>query len=414
METILLFIISGVCVACLILLFISLLKKPKENAAEMQQQLQAEMRTLRQENEGLQSALRQEIGAQFEVQSRTSLDMMARMNEQTMQNLESVRTTLDRRLEGMRQENEKSMEKIRQTVDKELSETLSAGLDNSFKSVSTQLEQVFTSMGEMRTMASDISGLKNVLANVKNRGTWGEVQLGAILEDIFTPSQYEAQCMMGSGRERVDYAIKLPGNGDSIVYLPIDAKFPMDRYTAVTEAEQLADADAVAVAKNMLVRTVTDLAKDIAKKYIAPPQTTDFAILFVPSEGMYATLAAEDMAFTLQRDHKILLAGPTTLGALLNSIQIGFRTISIEKRADDIMQLLGAIKSTFGNFSRNLDATQKSLVAASNNLEKATGSSRRILQRLRTVEEVDLFEAQNLLGEDMYQLIDEVDGETDI
>lgn len=402
MNTVLIIVGVVLLLICLVLLIILLSRKPADHASFLRE----ELRSVRQESAASGSNLRQEVVTQFDTLNRISTENLSRIAENTAANLESMRSTLDRRLEGMRAENEKSMEQIRKTVDKELSETLAAGLDNSFKSVSTQLEQVFRSMGEMKTMASDITSLRNVLTNVKNRGTWGEVQLGAILEDILAPSQYEAQFAVTQGRERVDFAIKLPGQEGDSVYLPIDAKFPMDRYQTLLDAEKNGDTAAISSAKTILLRTVTEQAKDIQKKYVAPPATTDYAILFVPSEGMYAALAAEDLAFSLQRDYKILLAGPSTLAALLNSIQIGFRTIAIEKRATEIMALLGAIKSSFGVFQKNLEATQKSLSAATKNLDRASGSSRRIIQRLQKVEEIDAGEAPVLL-EDPLLFIEE-------
>ncbi len=396
MNDTLLILICALLGINLIFLLLLLLRKPADTAGVLREELRAS----RIENGKEQSNMRQEIATQLDGLGRRSLETTAKISEITASNLENMRLTLDRRLEGMRAENEKSMQEIRRTVDKELSETVSAGLDNSFKSVSTQLEQVYKSMGEMRTMAADISGLKNVLSNVKNRGTWGEVQLGAIMEDILLPTQYETQFSVGEGRERVDFAVKLPGQGSENVYLPIDSKFPMDRYFAVVEAEKLSDPAMLAAAKTDLIKSVTEQAKSIRKKYISPPYTTDFAVLFVPSEGMYSLLAAEDMAYRLQRDEKVLLAGPSTLAALLNSLQMGFRTLAVEKQSANIMKLLSAIKKSFGMFSKNLESTKKSMRAASNNLENAAASSRGILQRLRTVEEADIYEAKALLAED--------------
>ncbi len=316
-----------------------------------------------------------------------------------MQNLDGMRTTLDRRLDGIRCENQEALERIRRSVDEQLSTTLSSSLDQSFKSVGIQLEQVSKSIGEVHRMAPDIQDLRNILSNVKNRGTWGEVQLGSIIEDMFAPSQYEAQFAITSGRERVDYAIRLPGQGNGEVYLPIDSKFPMDRYAAYLSAEKQGNPALADTAKNALLRAVRDQARDIARKYIAPPYTTDFAVLFLPSEGMYAMLAAEDFAFSLQQEHKILLAGPSTLAALLNSLQMGFRTLAIQQKSADTLRLLGAVKKSMETFEKNLTATQKSMTAALNNLDRTTASMRGLQHKLRDLEEMDIPEAQTLLGD---------------
>ncbi len=364
--------------ACLILLVVFLLRRGKSDA------------------------LRSEMAEQLNASNRLSLETMSRVSESTAQNLENMRLTLERQLQSMRLENERSVEKIRATVDTELSKTLSENLNNSFKTVSAQLGQVINNMGEMRSMASDISGLKNVLANVKNRGTWGEVQLGAIIEDLFSPAQYEKQFAVAEGRERVDYAIRLPGQ-EQPVYLPIDAKFPLDRYGALMTAENSGDPAAVAAAKGAFIKEVAEEARSIRKKYIAPPTTTDFAVLFVPSEGMYATLAAADMTFTLQHNEKVLLAGPSTLAAMLNSLQMGFSTLAIEKRSAEIMELLGAVRAAFGRFGENLAATRKSLTAAANNLNTVEQNSRGIVQRLKRVQEMEEPAARALLGEEYFE-----------
>ena len=324
---------------------------------------------------------------------------MSQISETTMQNLDGMRTTLDRRLDGIRRENQEALERIRRSVDEQLSTTLSSSLDQSFKSVGIQLEQVSKSIGEVHRMAPDIQDLRNILSNVKNRGTWGEVQLGSIIEDMFAPSQYEAQFAITSGRERVDYAIRLPGQGSSAVYLPIDSKFPMDRYAAYLSAEKQGNPALADTAKSALLRAVRDQARDIARKYIAPPYTTDFAVLFLPSEGMYAMLAAEDFAYPLQQEHKILLAGPSTLAALLNSLQMGFRTLAIQQKSADTLRLLGAVKKSMETFEKNLTATQKSMTAALNNLERTTASMRGLQLKLRGLEEMDAPEAQALLGD---------------
>ena len=392
--------ILGVCICiflavCMALLFRLLRKKQADPTLALRE----ELRFVRQEQQSNQSEMRRELQSQLTGLNRLSLETMSHISESTMQNLDGMRTTLDRRLDGIRCENQEALERIRRSVDEQLSTTLSSSLDQSFKSVGIQLEQVSKSIGEVHRMAPDIQDLRNILSNVKNRGTWGEVQLGSIIEDMFAPSQYEAQFAITSGRERVDYAIRLPGQGNGEVYLPIDSKFPMDRYAAYLSAEKQGNPALADTAKNALLRAVRDQARDIARKYIAPPYTTDFAVLFLPSEGMYAMLAAEDFAFSLQQEHNILLAGPSTLAALLNSLQMGFRTLAIQQKSADTLRLLGAVKKSMETFEKNLTATQKSMTAALNNLDRTSASMRGLQQKLRDLEEMDIPEAQTLLGD---------------
>ncbi len=375
----------------LFLLFI-FFKKNSESSALLKE----DFRTIHQEQQTGQAEIRREINEQLNHVGNLSLQTISKISENTMANLESMRSTLDRRLESMRLENQTAMEQIRKSVDEQLASTLSTGLDQSFKSVSAQLEQVSKSIGEMQSVAFDIQGLRNILSNVKNRGVWGEIQLGSIIEDIFAPSQYEAQFAITSGTDRVDYAIKLPGQGKNEVYLPIDSKFPMDRYSTYLSAEKQGIPALTTTAKNALLRAVREQAKSIRKKYISPPYTTDFAILFVPSEGIYAMLASEDFAYVLQQEYKILLAGPSTLAAMLNSLQMGFKTLALQQKSADAMQLLRAIKKSMQNFDQNIQSTQKSLSAALNHLQRTSGNIHGIQQRLQNLEEMDPSEAEQL------------------
>lgn len=383
--------------AILVLLIVLLLRKPADTSA-----LREEMRALRGMNEKAQSLSRQEILSQFKNLNQISLAAISQISSNTGRDLEAMRAAMDRRLAEIQAENEKSLAELRQTVNKNLSETLTDSLAASFQSVSSQLEQVYKSMGEMRSMTADVTDLKRILGNVKNRGTWGEVQLESLLSDILSPSQYAAQLSLSGSAEKVDFAVKLPGDGEKPVYLPIDSKFPMDRYRAVLDAEQYGDDRAKALSRETLLKTVRDEAKKIAAKYILPPDTTDFAVLFVPSEGLYAYLAAADLPFALQRDFRILLAGPSNLSALLNSFQLGFRTLAVERQSGEILKLLGAVKTSFSTFSVRLESTQKSLRAAENNLERALAASRGIERRLQGMEKSDLFTARELLGEDSF------------
>jgi len=386
--------IGAVLLINIILLFCLLLRKPADPSSSLRE----ELRGVRQDTQAGQAEMRRELNTQLTGIHQMSLQTVSKLSENTLQNLESMRITLDRRLEGMRRENQTAMEQLRRSVDEQLSTTLTTGLNNSFKSVSLQLEQVSRNINEVQNMAPDIQKLHNILANVKNRGTWGEVQLGSIISDLFAPAQYESQFAITNNAERVDYAIRLPGQQHE-VYLPIDAKFPMDRYTAYLSAESQGNPVLTDTAKAALLRAVKDQAKDIARKYISPPYTTDFAILFVPSEGLYALLASEEFAYTLQQEYKILLAGPVNLAALLNSLQMGFKTLAIQQRSSDIMHTLQAVNTSLSNFAKNLEATRKSLRAAANNLDKTFASVRGIQQKLRSFETLSDADAQEALGD---------------
>lgn len=398
-STLLIFIIVSCALAALCLVLLIVLLARRSNTSASLQALSQKLAALENSKTTGDAALRGEINHQFQALSQISMTAISGIGSSTGQQLEEMRATMDRQLAALRGESQKSLERMQAAVDTQLSEALKAGLDTSFHSVSTQLEQVFQSMGEMRAIAGNITDLRNILSGVKNRGTWGEVQLSSLMRDILAPSQFEEQMTIPGTQSRVDFAIKLPGKG-SMVYLPIDSKFPMDRYTSVLLSEESGDAADIAAAKNGLIRAVLEEARSIRKKYVSPPHTTDFAILFVPSEGLYAMLAAEDLLYTLQRDEKILLCGPSTLAALLNSLQVGFQTLAIEQQSGEILKLLSAVKKSFGSFSANLESTRRSIHAAANNLERAAGNSRSIQQKLRAVAEADIYEAQALLGEE--------------
>lgn len=398
-STLLIFIIVSCVLAALCLALLIVLLARRANTSASLQALSQKLAALENSKTTADASLRGEINHQFQALSQISMSAISGIGSSTSQQLEEMRATMDRQLAALRGESQKSLERMQAAVDTQLSEALKAGLDTSFHSVSTQLEQVFQSMGEMRAIAGNITDLRNILSGVKNRGTWGEVQLSSLMRDILAPSQFEEQMTIPGSQSRVDFAIKLPGKG-SMVYLPIDSKFPMDRYTSVLLSEESGDAADIAAAKNGLIRAVLEEARSIRKKYVSPPHTTDFAILFVPSEGLYAMLAAEDLLYTLQRDEKILLCGPSTLAALLNSLQVGFQTLAIEQQSGEILKLLSAVKKSFGSFSANLESTRRSIHAAANNLERAAGNSRSIQQKLRAVAEADIYEAQALLGEE--------------
>jgi len=314
---------------------------------------------------------------------------MTRLNEEK---LESMRLTMENRLSTMQNENSKKLEQMRATVDEKLQTTLETRLGESFKQVSERLEQVYKGLGEMRSLATGVGDLKKVLTNVKTRGTWGEIQLGAILEQILTPDQYEANvATKKNSQERVEFAIKLPGqdpSGQHVVWMPIDAKFPQEDYQRLIDAQEAADKDLADKSLKNLEMRIKAEAKDIRDKYIDPPNTTDFAVMFLPIEGLYAeVIRRPGLCDILQREYRVIVTGPTILAALLNSLQMGFRTLAIEKRSSEIWELLGAVKAEFGKFGDVLAKTKKKLLEATDTIDKAETRTRAIERKLKSVQE---------------------------
>ena len=303
------------------------------------------------------------------------------------QKLENIRTTMETRISSMQADNAKKLDEMRHTVDEKLQKTLDEKLRQSFSRVSEQLESVYKGLGEMQTLAAGVGDLKKVLSNVKTRGILGEIQLGAILEQILSPEQYaENVATVRGSAERVEYAVRLPGDGEEPVWLPIDAKFPADAYGALLEAYDAADAAQVEAAAKALEQRVKTFAKDIHTKYVHVPETTEFGVMFVPIEGLYAELVRRGMVESLQTQYKVVLAGPTTMAALLNSLQMGFRTLAIQKRSSEVWQALGAVKSEFETFGEALAQAQKRIELAGADLEKLVGvRTRQIQRKLRTV-----------------------------
>ena len=318
-----------------------------------------------------------------------SLGALATMTEHR---LEKMRETVEARLASIQNDNALKLEAMRQTVDEKLHATLEQRLGESFKIVSDRLEIVHKGLGEMQNLANGVGDLKKVLTNIKTRGNWGEVQLGNLLEQLFTPDQYSANARVNpTSQDRVEFAIKLPGKGqtDSPVWLPIDAKFPREDYERLVDASERGDADAVVAHSAALENRICSEAKKIKEKYICPPDTVDFAILFLPTEGLYAeVLRRAGLCEGLLRDHRVLLAGPTTLAALLTSLQMGFRSLIIEKRSSEVWEVLGAVKSEFGKFGTVLEKVQKKLQEASNTVEQAAVRSRAVGRKLRNVQEL--------------------------
>ena len=321
---------------------------------------------------------------------------------------ERLKMTVEGRLSAIQADNASKLEEMRRTVDEKLHATLEQRLGESFKLVSDRLEQVHRGLGEMQSLAAGVGDLKRVLSNVKTRGTWGEVQLSALLEQLLTADQFAANVATrpGSG-ERVDFAIRLPGRGDgAVVWLPIDAKFPIEDYQRLLDAQERGETALVEEASKAIEVRLKAEARSIRDKYVAPPHTTDFALLYLPTEGLYAeALRRPGLADTLQRDWRVSLAGPTTLAALLNSLQMGFRTLAIEQRSAEVWAVLGAVKSEFGKFGEALAHTKKKLDEASNSISKAETRTRQLSRRLREVEALPAGEAEQLIG------VAEFDGE---
>jgi DNA recombination protein RmuC len=364
---------------------------------ELEQRLKGDMSLGRQEQARALKEVGDSLDRRLHGQAttvRASLEQLTQSNEVK---LERVRTVVENRLQLMQKDNSEKLEIMRATVDEKLHATLERRLGESFKHVSDRLEQVHKGLGEMQTLASGVGDLKKVLTNVKTRGTWGEVQLGNLLEQIMTPGQYDKNVAVRKrSAERVEYAIKLPNGPDerTPLWLPIDAKFPVEDYQRLIAARDEGNAELVVVASRELENRVKSEARDIRTKYIAPPETTDFAILYVPIEGLYAEITQRPgLQELLQNQYRVMVAGPSTVAALLNSLQMGFKTLAIEKRSSEVWQILAAIKGDFAKFGDLLDKTQKKLQEAGNTIEQASTKSRAISRRLDRVQDLPSPEA---------------------
>jgi DNA recombination protein RmuC len=343
---------------------------------------------------------------QLEVMS-SAIEKLSDSNEKK---LEAIRVTVQGELQTMQTDNAKQLDQMRQTVDEKLQGTLEKRLGESFKQVSERLEQVHKGLGEMQTLATGVGDLKKVLTNVKTRGTWGEVQLGALLEQVLNPDQFATNVATKDAGERVEFAVKLPGQGankDEIVWLPIDAKFPVEDYQRLVEAQERADVEGMEVAGKQLENRVKACARDISEKYLSPPKTTDFGILFLPIEGLFAeVIRRTGLIEAIQRECRVVIAGPTTLWSLLNSLQMGFRTLAIQKRSSEVWNLLAAVKTEWMKYGDVLEAVQKKLHQASDTIGKAQVRSRAIGRQLRDVQELPAGAATpllptNLIDDDM-------------
>lgn len=319
---------------------------------------------------------------------------------ETTQNLENIRVTVDQNLRAMQVDNNKKLDDMRQIVDEKLQKTLSERMNESFRLVNERLEQVYKGLGEMQTLAQGVGDLKKVLTNVKTRGIVGEIQLGAILEDILAPEQYAVNvATRPNSRNVVEYAVKLPVEDGGHVWLPIDSKFPGDTYGALRDAYEEGSREQIDACAKALIATLKSEAKDIHDKYLEPPYTTDFGILFLPFEGLYAEAVSRGMVEVLQRDYHVNIAGPSTMAALLNSLQMSFRTIAIQKRSGEVWSVLGAVKTEFDKFEACLTQTQTRLDQASRELDKLVGTRTRAIRRkLKGVTELSEAESQSVLG----------------
>ena len=410
-----------ILLAISVLLLIFVLIKLKANGSTgVEQTVREELRFGREESAKTARDLREEVSAG----QKLSMDMMVRtigemgksqndqlesiarliqeLTESNRTGIEKLRSTIDAQLKHLQESNEKKLDQMRETVDEKLQSTLEKRLGESFKLVSERLEAVQHGLGEMQNLATGVGDLKRVLTNVKARGTWGEVQLGALLEQILTPDQYDKNVRTRrDSQESVEYAIRLPGQDDdpeSCVWLPIDSKFPQEDYLRLVEAADTADVDAVQKATAALLRSVHSSAKEIRDKYLNPPDTTDFAIMFLPTEGLYAeVLRQPGQVEKIQQDYRIVIAGPTTLSAILSSLRVGFRTLAIEKRSSEVWKVLSAVKTEFGKFGDVLTKVQRQLNTASNTIEQTGMRTRAMERKLRAVEELPTEETAEIL-----------------
>jgi DNA recombination protein RmuC len=349
-------------------------------------------------------SVNKQIANLADAQNKNFQGFAEKLNEVIEKNdgkMEKVRETIEKRLESIQKDNGEKLEKMRETVDEKLHATLEKRLSESFKQVGDKLDQVHKGLGEMQVLATGVGDLKKVLQNVKTRGTWGEVQLGSLLDEIMTPEQYEKNVATKKGsNDRVEFAIKIPAKDEKIknLWLPIDAKFPLEDFQNLIDAEEKNDAALADKLSKALEARIKSEAKDIKEKYLDPPYTTDFGILFLPIESLYAeVLRRPGLADTLQRDYKVIITGPTTIAAILNSLQMGFRTLAIEKRSSEVWEVLATVKKEFVTFGDILDKTHKKLEEAASTIEKASSKSRTIERKLGKVQELPSMETTDVI-----------------
>jgi len=408
--------------ASLVLLVVVLRKlSEKGGGEELSQSVSRELREGREESARTARELREELARTQKDSTDTVVRTMGVMSQSQQEQLKGVtrgikemtdsnvvqldklRGMVDGQMKSLQDSNEKKLEEMRKTVDEKLHDTLEKQLGESFKLVSDRLEAVHRGLGEMQNLATGVGDLKRVLTNVKSRGTWGEVQLGAILEQILTPDQYASNVQTNpNSQERVEFAIKLPGmdhQPDSQVWLPIDAKFPHEDYARLLDASEQADAEAVKHASEALLRAVEKSARDIQEKYLNPPKTTDFAILFLPTEGLFAeVLRQPGMVEKMQQNYRVVVAGPTTLSAVLNSLRMGFRTLAIEQRSSEVWQVLAAVKTEFGKFGDVLAKVKRQLHTAEKSIGQTETRTRAMQRKLSDVETLPMDTAADMFG----------------
>jgi DNA recombination protein RmuC len=381
----LVYIIAGLIAGGVFASIVFLLLRPKTSGVESD--LVERLEALDRAQERAERIIHEEMSRGRE----ENANVAKAQREELGKSLESVRSIVDLRLKQLQEDNSKQIDKMRATVDEKLQGTLEKRLGESFKLVSDRLEQVHQGLGAMQQLASDVGGLQKVLTNVKARGGWGEVQLGALLEQVLTPEQFERNVKTrDESNENVEFAIKLPGDENGApVWLPIDAKFPTEDYHRLIAAEERGDTNAVEESMKSLEAQLKRSAKDICQKYINPPKTTDFALMFLPTEGLYAeAIRRVGLVEQVQRDCRVVFAGPTTLAALLNSLQMGFRTLAIQKRSSEVWNLLAVVKTEFGKFGEALSGVKEKLDQAARKIEDVDVRSRAITRKLRDVEEL--------------------------
>lgn len=398
-------VFSAISAVTAVVVLILLLKNKNSGSEQVVSGVKNELiPEIRGEISSQQSALRQELTAQTQVSVKNMGDMLLenqrvhsenqserlarlerRMTDYSLsseQKLENIRASMEKQLEFVRADNNRQLEEMRKTVDEKLQKTLEEKMNRSFSLVNERLEQVYKGLGEMQNLAVGVGDLKKVLSNVKTRGILGEIQLGSILREILSPEQYEENVATKRGSKNVvEFAVKLPADDNGFVYLPIDSKFPGDTYAALRDAIEEGDKAKIELCSKALTATIKSEAKDIRDKYISPPSTTEFAIMFLPFEGLYSEVVNRGLVEVLQRDYKVNIAGPSTMAALLNSLQMGFKTLAVQKRSAEVWDVLGSVKEEFDKFNDVLVATQTRLDQANKELDKLVGVRTRQIQR---------------------------------
>ena len=387
-------VIGGVVI---ILLLVLVFKKPAQ-AEKSEDFKMMQERLIRME--GQVKEINPAIDRNFRENRKEISENLERMQLSNEKNMELMRSGNEKKLEQMRTSNEKSLEQMRETVDEKLKASVEKRFNESFKSISTQLTQVYQGLGEMKSMANEVGDLKKVMEGVKTRGIYGEVQLGAIIEDVLNKTQYEENIITKAGsNDRVEFAVKMPGK-DENVFLPIDSKFPVENYSRLIAAYDSGNKAEIAAFQKALANDVKEQAKKIATKYIDPPKTTDFGLMFVPTESLYAEIIrVPGLSDEIRQKYNITIASPSTLPVMLSGLLMGFRTVAIEKRSAEVWQTLGAVKTQFGKFGDLLEGVQKKLQESANKIESAKTTSRQIERKLKNVEELPESESVKLIGE---------------